>query len=196
MHLYCLAGCLWCRAEQWLRNCVLHLLMSHGAFPEHAFIWGRTQLLNWGYVQQKHKWGWFNTAGRQGLSLTGNLAFHFLRGTYVCWKWLHVTGLHLLVLSSCLSADLMLVWIFLSLGKYWAFKEEIGCLLSVYKEGQYCWVRIKHLGFQFYRDVPLAAKMAGKIWKLVSLSHSVQNTLFRILRSTLLHHVWDDSYSS
>lgn len=84
-------------------------------------------------VQQNHKWGWFNTAGRQALSLrpvTGNLALPFLQESSIWWKCLYMTLLRWLVLSSCLSAYLILAWIFLSLGKYWAFEEEIWCLFS------------------------------------------------------------------
>lgn len=107
------------------------LQLLPGAFPERAFIWGRAQTLKWQYVQQEAQMGMINTAGRQALSLrpvAGNLAFHFL-DSQIWWKWLH-----LLVLS-CLSAYLVLAWIFLTLEKYWSFKEQILWLfLSVKKD--------------------------------------------------------------
>lgn len=78
------------------------------------------------------------------------------------------------------------------LAKRWAFKEEIWCLFLSVGKGRYCWVRIKHLVFQFRRDAPmlmqtwgkvlsLATKVAARVWKLISLflSHryNVQDVL-------------------
>lgn len=142
--LHLLMPLLICKPDGWMAGHCLPTLAGAPLFPllcSHCrepfqsvpFAWGRTQALKWRYVQQKHKAGWFSTVGGQALSLrpvTGNLAFPFLQEIYVWWKWLYMTLLHLLLLSSFLPAFLILAWISLSLGQYWAFKEEIWCLVS------------------------------------------------------------------
>lgn len=156
-------------------------------------VWGRTQALKWQYVQQKHKWGWFSTAGKQALSLrpvTGNLAFPFLQEIYVWWKWLYMALLHLLFLSFCLPAFLILAWISLSLEQLFGFWRGnwVSCLLlGVCKEGKCCWVRTKHLDFQFRRDAPVLMQTWGKAlspqrWLegFGSWSFSVTDTMFKM----------------